>query len=52
MLVLRNNNYQKILTDKTKYNFIASEFVDTLVELHKLNIEEIGLDEFGRPKGY
>ncbi|GIS05785.1 MAG: hypothetical protein CM15mP109_05410 [Candidatus Dadabacteria bacterium] len=42
-LVLRSNNYQKILSDKTKYNFIASEFVDTLVELHKLNIEEIGL---------
>ena len=51
-LVLRSNNYQKILSDKTKYNFIASEFVDTLVELHKLNIEEIGLDKFGRPEGY
>ena len=43
-LVLRSNNYQKILSDKTKYNFIASEFVDTLVELHKLNIDKIGLD--------
>ena len=51
-LVLRSNNYQKILSDKTKYNFVASEFVDTLVELHKLNIEEIGLVKFGRPKGY
>ena len=50
--VLRSNNYKKILTDKNKYNFIASEFVDTLVELHKLNIEEIGLAEFGRPEGY
>ena len=48
--VLRNNNYKEILTDKNKYNFIASEFVDTLVELHKLNVEEIGLAEFGRPK--
>ena len=50
--VLRSNNYKKILTDKTKYNFIASEFVDTLVELHKLNIEKIGLTGFGRPEGY
>ena len=50
--VLRSNNYKKILTDKTKYNFIASEFVDTLVELHKLNINKIGLAEFGRPEGY
>jgi aminoglycoside phosphotransferase (APT) family kinase protein len=50
--VLRSNNYQKILTDKTKYKFIASEFVDTLVELHKLNIDKIGLTEFGRPEGY
>ena len=50
--VLRSNNYQKILTDKTKYKFIASEFVDTLVELHKLNIDKIGLAEFGRPEGY
>ena len=50
--VLRSNNYKKILTDKTKYNFIASEFVDTLGELHKLNIEKIGLTGFGRPEGY
>ena len=50
--VLRSNNFQKILTDKTKYEFIASEFVDTLVELHKLNIDKIGLTEFGRPEGY
>ncbi len=50
--VLRSNNYQKILTDKTKYKFIASEFVDTFVELHKLNIDKIGLTEFGRPEGY
>ncbi len=50
--VLRSNNYKKILTDKAKYKFIASEFVDTLVELHKLNINKIGLAEFGRPEGY
>ena len=51
-IVLRSNNYTKILTDKTKYKFISSEFVDTLVELHKLNIHKLGLIEFGRPKGY
>jgi len=50
--VLRSNNFKKILTNKTQYDFIASEFVDTLVELHKLEIEKIGLSEFGRPSGY
>ena len=51
-IVLRSNNFKKILTEKTQYDFIASEFVDTLIELHKLEIEKIGLSEFGRPNGY
>jgi aminoglycoside phosphotransferase (APT) family kinase protein len=51
-IVLRSNNFKKILTKKAQYNFIAFEFVNTLVELHKLQIEKIGLSEFGRPVGY
>ena len=38
-----SNNFKKILTKKTQYDFIASEFVDTFAELHKLQIEKIGL---------
>jgi len=51
-IVLRSNNFKKILTKKTQYDFIAIEFIDTFVELHKLEIEKIGLGEFGRPVGY
>lgn len=51
-IVLRSNNFKKILTKKTQYDSIAFDFVDTLVELHKLDIDKIGLKEFGRPVGY
>ena len=50
--VLRSNNFKKILTEKSHYDFIASEFVETFVELHKLEIDKIGLKGFGRPVGY
>lgn len=31
---------------------IAAELIDTLVELHALNVEQAGLSSFGRPSGY
>lgn len=31
---------------------ISNSFVATLVDLHKLDVKEIGLDDFGKPAGY
>ena len=31
---------------------ISNSFVDTFVELHQLDVKEIGLDDFGKPEGY
>jgi aminoglycoside phosphotransferase (APT) family kinase protein len=31
---------------------LSQAFVDTLVEVHAIDLEEAGLDDFGKPKGY
>lgn len=37
---------------ETEFPVIANSWLDTLVELHDLNYEDVGLGELGRPKGY
>tara|TARA_B100000941_G_scaffold131480_1_gene92848 strand:- start:1115 stop:2188 length:1074 start_codon:yes stop_codon:yes gene_type:complete len=51
-IILRSNNYSQIISDKSQFNFLAEQFVDSFVELHKLDINKIGLTNFGNPDGY
>lgn len=51
-IILRSNNYSQIISDKSQFNFLAEQFVDSFVELHKLDINKIGLTDFGNPNGY
>ena len=51
-VILRSNNYSQIVKDKSQFNFLAEQFVDSFVELHKLDINKIGLSDFGNPEGY
>ena len=51
-IILRSNNYSQIINDKSQFNFLAEQFVDSFVELHKLDINKIGLSDFGNPEGY
>ena len=51
-IILRSNNYKNIIENKEQYSVLAKGFVDTLVELHSLDINKIGLGDFGNPEGY
>jgi len=51
-IILRSNNYSQIVKNKSQFNFLAEQFIDSFVELHKLDINKIGLIDFGNPEGY
>ncbi len=51
-VILRSNNYSQIVKDKSQFNFLSEQFVESFVELHKLDINKIGLGDFGNPEGY
>ena len=51
-IILRGDGgFAKNLSEKTIYK-IAESLIDTMVELHSLDYEEVGLGDLGRPKGY
>ena len=51
-VILRSNNYSQIVKDKSQFNFLSEQFVESFVELHKIDINKIGLSDFGNPEGY
>ena len=51
-LILRGNNYKSIIKKTSDYVGLSKEFVQTFVDLHKIDIKESGLIDFGNPEGY
>lgn len=51
-VILRAKMPAAMLPDPELMLGISNNFVDTLVDLHQLDIKEIGLDDFGKPEGY
>jgi len=43
---------KKRMISKTEFPIIANSWLDTLVELHALDYEAVGLGDLGRPNGY
>ena len=51
-VILRANMPIDMIPDPALMLGISKSFVDTLVDLHKLDVREIGLEDFGKPEGY
>ncbi|MCK0144911.1 phosphotransferase family protein [Arenibacter sp. F26102] len=51
-VILRADMPIDMIPDPNLMLGISKSFVDTLVDLHKLDVREIGLDDFGKPEGY
>lgn len=47
--VLRGREPERFVDHRER---IGHELVDSLVAIHEVDLEEVGLDEFGRPAGY
>ena len=51
-LILRGTNYKNIIKNNSDYSDLSEEFVQTFVDLHKIDLNESGLTDFGNPEGY
>lgn len=51
-LVLRRDVPAAIQLDAPQVRTLCSSFVDTLVELHAVDFNAVGLGDFGHPRGY
>ncbi|HJZ84231.1 MAG TPA: phosphotransferase family protein [Polyangia bacterium] len=51
-LILRKQLPPGLAIDPPTAQRLCESFVDTLVELHALDYQAIGLDDFGKPSGY
>jgi aminoglycoside phosphotransferase (APT) family kinase protein len=51
-VILRAKMPIEMIPDKDLMRGISNSFVDTFVNLHGLDVKEIGLEDFGRPEGY
>ena len=49
---MRENNYKSIIKKTSDYVGLSKEFVQTVVDLHKMDIKESGVIDFGNPEGY
>lgn len=51
-IILNYKEAKKRNISKEDYKTIANSWLDTLVELHSINYDAIGLKDLGRPEGY
>lgn len=51
-VILRRKVPSGLALDAATLSRLADSFIDTLVELHELAYEKIGLESFGKPSGY
>tara|TARA_R110002094_G_scaffold219146_1_gene190994 strand:- start:162 stop:905 length:744 start_codon:yes stop_codon:yes gene_type:complete len=51
-VILRAKMPVEMIPSKVLMQGISNSFVDTFVDLHQLDVKEIGLDDFGKPQGY
>ena len=51
-VILRSSTVARTRPEPAVMRSIAGAFLDTLVELHAVNCEEVGLGDLGRPEGY
>ena len=52
MIILNYKEAHKRNIAPSNYKTIANSWLDTLVELHKIDYNEVGLGDLGRPEGY
>ena len=51
-VILRAKMPLEMIPDTELMLRISNSYVDTLVDLHKLDVRKIGLNDFGKPEGY
>ncbi|SMG12722.1 phosphotransferase family protein [Arenibacter troitsensis] len=51
-VILRAKMPEGMIPSTAEMQGISNSFVDTFVDLHQLNVKDIGLDNFGKPEGY
>lgn len=51
-IILRAGMPADMIPDEPLMKVISESWVETLVQLHKVNIEAAGLSDFGKPEGY
>ncbi|MBL8741766.1 MAG: phosphotransferase family protein, partial [Myxococcales bacterium] len=51
-VILRRKPPAGLTLDEATLATLADRFIDTLVELHELPYEKVGLGDFGKPNGY
>ena len=51
-VILRRKIPDGVTVDEAKAQHLCETLLDTLVDLHSLDVDEVGLDDLGRPEGY
>ena len=51
-VILRGANPSVPGLDEETMSELSDAFVETLVDVHDIDLEEVGLDDFGKPEGY
>ncbi len=51
-IILRAKMPKEMLPGETLMAGIANSFVDAFVELHAIDVHQVGLESFGKPEGY
>ena len=50
--IIRLHNVKKLNISENEFKIIAEAWLDTFVELHKVDYKSVGLEDLGRPEGY
>ena len=51
-VILRAGMPEDMIPDEALMKSISESWVETLVQLHQVDIDKVGLSDFGRPEGY